>query len=170
MKKNVKYFIPFLLLLSFVIDGQLSTLFINLTPGIIYVSSHFLLIVGLFSVLYIPTFYNVAMFTIVGFLYDSYYLNILGVFVTLFPLVIYLIDYFYQSLKFKRLTNHIILLVVIFVVEFGAFLFARLFEVSNLSMFIFVVYSLVPTLLFNSLLLLILHPVLEKFFYITNKT
>ncbi|MCQ9211539.1 MULTISPECIES: rod shape-determining protein MreD [unclassified Streptococcus] len=164
MKNYVKYLIPFLLLLSLVIDGQLSTLFINLTPGIIYISSYLLLILGLFSVLYVPTFYNVAMFTIIGFLYDIYYLNVLGVFVTLFPLVIYLIDYFYQSLKFKRVTNHIILLVVVFVVEFGAFLFARLFELTNLSMFIFVVYSLVPTLVFNSLLLVMLQPVLEKFF------
>lgn len=170
MKNYIKYLIPLLLLLSFVIDGQLSTLFINLTPGIFTVSSHLLLMIALYSVLYIPTFYNVVMFTIVGFLYDIYYLNILGIFVTLFPLVVYLIDYFYQSLKFKRMTNHIILLVVIFVVEFGAFLFARLFELSNLSMFIFVVYSLVPTLVFNSLLLLMLQPVLEKFFYITNKT
>ncbi|MBF0787727.1 rod shape-determining protein MreD [Streptococcus sp. 19428wC2_LYSM12] len=164
MKNYVKYLIPFLLLLSLVIDGQLSTLFINLTPGIIYISSYLLLILGLFSVLYVPTFYNVAMFTIIGFLYDIYYLNVLGVFVILFPLVIYLIDYFYQSLKFKRVTNHIILLVVVFVVEFGAFLFARLFELTNLSMFIFVVYSLVPTLVFNSLLLVMLQPVLEKFF------
>lgn len=170
MKNYVKYLIPLLLLLAFVIDGQLSTLFINLTPGIITVSSHFLLIMALYSVLYIPTFYNVVIFTIIGFLYDIYYLNIIGIFVTLFPLAVYLIDYFYQSLRFKRVTNHIILLVVIFVVEFGAFLSARLFEVSNLSMFIFVVYSLVPTLVFNSLLLLVLQPVLEKFFYITNKT
>ncbi|MGT2951414.1 rod shape-determining protein MreD [Streptococcus cuniculi] len=170
MKNYVKYIIPLLLLLAFVIDGQLSTLFINLTPGIITVSSHFLLIMALYSVLYIPTFYNVVIFTIIGFLYDIYYLNIIGIFVTLFPLAVYLIDYFYQSLRFKRVTNHIILLVVIFVVEFGAFLSARLFEVSNLSMFIFVVYSLVPTLVFNSLLLLMLQPVLEKFFYITNKT
>ncbi|MBF0779307.1 rod shape-determining protein MreD [Streptococcus cuniculi] len=170
MKNYVKYTIPLLLLLAFVIDGQLSTLFINLTPGIITVSSHFLLIIALYSVLYIPTFYNVVIFTIIGFLYDIYYLNIIGIFVTLFPLAVYLIDYFYQSLRFKRVTNHIILLVVIFVVEFGAFLSARLFEVSNLSMFIFVVYSLVPTLVFNSLLLLVLQPVLEKFFYITNKT
>ncbi|MBF0776635.1 rod shape-determining protein MreD [Streptococcus azizii] len=170
MKNYEKYLIPFFLLLAFVIDGQLSTLFINLTPGIIHVSSHLLLIVGLFSVLYIPTFYNLIMFTIAGFLYDIYYLNILGIFVTLFPLVVYLIDYFYQSLKFKRVTNQIILLVVVFMLEFGAFLFARLFELSNLSMFIFVVYSLVPTLIFNSLSLLILQPLLEKFFYITNKT
>ncbi|MGT2716243.1 rod shape-determining protein MreD [Streptococcus respiraculi] len=170
MKNYVKCLIPLLLLLAFVIDGQLSTLFINLTPGIITVSSHFLLIMALYSVLYIPTFYNVVIFTIIGFLYDIYYLNILGIFVTLFPLAVYLIDYFYQSLRFKRVTNHIILLVVIFVVEFGAFLSARLFEVTNLSMFIFVVYSLVPTLVFNSLLLLVLQPLLEKFFYITNKT
>lgn len=170
MKNYVKYLIPLLLLFAFVLDGQLSTLFINLTPGIITVSSHFLLIMALYSTLYIPTFYNVVMFTIVGFLYDIYYLNIIGIFVTLFPLAVYLIDYFYQSLKFKRITNHIILLVVVFVVEFGAFLSARLFELSNLSMFIFVVYSLVPTLVFNTLLLLLLQPVLEKFFYITNKT
>lgn len=170
MKNQVKYLIPLILLLAFVIDGQSSTLFTNLAPGIIHITSHFLVIIGLFSVLYIPTFYNVIMFTLVGFLYDIYYLNILGIFVALFPLVMYLIDYFYQSLKFKRVTNHIILLVVVFVVEFGAFLFARLFELSNLSMFIFVVYNLVPTLIFNSLLLLMLQPALEKVFGITNKT
>ncbi|WP_309109486.1 rod shape-determining protein MreD [Streptococcus zhangguiae] len=161
---------PFILLFSFLLDGQLSTLLTNLVPGIIAISSHLLLILALVTVSYFPLFVNLLLFTILGLVYDIYYLNVVGIYITLFPLVVYVIDYFYQSLKFKRVTNHILLLVVVFVVEFGAFLFARLFEVTNLSMFIFVFYSLVPTLVFNSFLLLVVQPLFERIVYITNKT
>lgn len=170
VKKYISYFAPLIVLMAFFLDGQLSTLLINWSPDAVSISSHLLLIVGIFCSFYLPLNYSLALYTMVGLFYDIHYLGVIGVAVTLLPLSIYLIYYFYQNLTFRKITNQIILLVVIFVFKFIGFLLARLFNLTNLSMFIFVFYDLMPTLVFNSLFLLLLHPILKPLFGITNKT
>lgn len=169
-KKYIFYLAPLLVLLAFLLDGQLSTLLINWSPGAISISSHILLMVGIFCSFHLSLVYSLVLFSLIGLIYDFHYLGVLGIAITLLPLSIYLIYYFYQNLQYKNITNHIILLVIIFVFEFFAFLLARLFHLTNLSMFIFVFNDLMPTLIFNSFLLLLLHPILKKLFGITNKT
>lgn len=170
LRKSINYLAPLLLLIAFSLDGQLTTLLINLSPGVISISSHLLLMVGIFCSFYLPLSYSLFLFAMLGFFYDIYYIDVIGMGVTLFPLVIYLVYYFYQYLKMRRVTNLIILIVVIFVLKFSMFLLARLFHISNLSMFLFVFYDLAPSLVFNSILLFLLHPMLEALFGFTNKT
>lgn len=169
-KQYFIYLAPVIVLLAFLLDGQLTTLLTNWSPGSISISSHIVLMVGIFLSFHLPLFYSLFLFAVLGFIYDVYYLGVLGVAITLMPLSIYLIYYFYQNLSFRAITNQIILFVIIFVFDFVAFLLARLFSLTNLSMFIFVFNDLMPTLLFNFFLLLLLHPLLKSLFGITNKT
>ncbi|MER0123975.1 rod shape-determining protein MreD [Streptococcus sp. ZJ93] len=170
MKKYIFYFLPFLLLFAFLLDAQLSTLLTNLAPKAVSISSHLLLIVGIFASFYVMVTPMMVLFVVLGFVYDIYYFNIIGLSTALLPLTVYLVYYVYQSLAFKRVTNYILLLVMVFTFEFGTFLLARLFQLTNLSMFIFVFYNLVPSLVFNTFLLVMIHPLMEKLFGITNKT
>ena len=169
-KQYLTYLAPLIVLLVFLMDGQLSTLRTNWSPGSISISSHMVLMVGIFLSFHFPLLYSISIFAVLGFIYDLYYLGILGIAITLMPLSVYLIYYFYQNLPFRAVTNQVILLVILFVFEFAAFLLARLFSLTNLSMFIFVFYDLMPTLVFNAFLLLLLHPLLKSCFGITNKT
>ena len=169
-KQYLTYLAPLIVLLVFLMDGQLSTLMTNWSPGPISISSHMVLMVGIFLSFHLPLLYSISIFAVLGFIYDLYYLGVLGIAITLMPLSVYLIYYFYQNLPFRAVTNQVILLVILFVFEFAAFLLARLFSLTNLSMFIFVFYDLMPTLVFNAFLLLLLHPLLESCFGITNKT
>ena len=168
-KEYLTYLAPVMTFLAFLLDGQLSTLLINWLPGSILVSSHILLIVAIFLSFQLSIVYSISLYTVLGFIYDLYYLGVLGIAITLMPLSVYLIYYFYQNLPFRAVTNQVILLVILFVFEFAAFLLARLFSLTNLSMFIFVFYDLMPTLVFNAGLLLFLHPLLKSCFGITNK-
>lgn len=170
MKRYLYYLAPFFVLSAFIVDGQLTTLLTNLSSGGFFITSHLLLIMGIFLSFCLPLSYSLVLYTVMGLFYDLYYFGVVGMAVTLFPLVIYLVYYFYENLRFRRITNHIILLVIIFVVEFFSFLLARFFQLTNLSMFIFVFNNLVPSLLFNSAFLLVLHPILKSLFVITNKT
>ena len=169
-KQYLTYLAPLIVLLVFLMDGQLSTLMTNWSPGPISISSHMVLMVGIFLSFHFPLLYSISIFAVLGFIYDLYYLGVLGIAITLMPLSVYLIYYFYQNLPFRAVTNQVILLVILFVFEFAAFLLARLFSLTNLSMFIFVFYDLMPTLVFNAFLLLLLHPLLKSCFGITNKT
>lgn len=171
MNRNfISYLAPLIVLLAFILDGQLSTLMINWSPSPISISSHILIILGIFLSFQIPILYSLILYALIGLIYDLYYFGVIGIAITLLPLSIYLIYYFYQNLKFKLFTNLIILMVVLFIFEFLAFILARIFFLTNLSMFLFVINDLLPTLVFNWVLLLLLHPLLKLFFGITNKT
>ncbi|MBY5035126.1 rod shape-determining protein MreD [Streptococcus gallolyticus] len=169
-KKYLFYLSPVFLLLSFLIDGQVSTLVTNWLPGAMTVSCHIIFILSIFYSIDMPLRWQLILFTLLGALYDLYYLNILGIGLTIMPLMVYLIYYFYQQLKFNSLSNITILLVVLFGFEFGSFLLGRLFQLTNLSMYMFVFYNLAPTLLFNCLILVVVQPFFKKIFRITNKT
>ncbi|WP_394405813.1 rod shape-determining protein MreD [Streptococcus sp. 20-1249] len=169
-KKYLFYLSPVFVLLSFLIDGQVSTLVTNWLPGAMTVSCHIIFILSIFYSIDMPLRWQLILFTLLGALYDLYYLNILGIGLTIMPLMVYLIYYFYQQLKFNSLSNITILLVVLFGFEFGSFLLGRLFQLTNLSMYMFVFYNLAPTLLFNCLILVVVQPFFKKIFRITNKT
>lgn len=169
-KKQLLFGAPFFIFLAFLLDGQLSTMVTNWLPIDLAVASHALFIVGIFCSFQLPVLYHMSLFLLVGIVYDIYYLGVLGIATTLLPLVSYLMYYFYQQLKVRFLVNWVILIVVLFVFEFASFLLGRLFHLTNLSMFIFVFNNLVPSLVFNSLLLGLLHPCFKSVFPIMNKT
>lgn len=170
VRQYFRYMAPFVLFIAFLLDGQLSTLLTNWFPERAAVTCHLLLLAGIFLVRSLPLSYGMVSFTLFGLLYDVYYLGIIGLATTLYPLMFYFIYYFYQSLPLKRITNLIVFTVLVFTFEFLSFLLARLFQMTNLSMFIFVFYNLLPSLLFNFFFLLLFQPLLEKCFGNTCKT
>lgn len=169
LKKHTTYLAPLLLVLAFFLEGQVSSLATNLAPYGIVLTSHLLLILGLFCAIHLPLGYSLTLFSILGFLQDIYYLQVVGIATTFLPLVVYLMYYFYQSVHFRLVTNLLILFVVIFIFEFAGFVLARFFGLTTLSVFIFVFNGLLPSLIFNGLLLLILQPMIEPLFGMKHK-
>lgn len=163
-KKHILYLSPLIFIILFVLDGQLSTLVTNWLPGVMTISSHILFILSIFYSVEMTLRGQLILMTLLGAIYDIYYLNVLGIGLTILPFMVYLIYYFYQHIKFNVLSNLIILLVILFGFEFGSFLLGRLFHLTNLSMYMFVFYSLAPTLLFNCLMLVAIRPFFKKFF------
>lgn len=170
MKKLFPYLAPFVFFAVFLVDAQLSSLLGNLAPGHVVIASHLLLIFGMLFSFYLPLPYGLFIFTVLGVMYDLYYLSALGIATTLFPLVLYLAYYFYEYVRFRWVTNVLLLLVLVFTFEFTGFLLARLFELTNLSVFIFVFYKLLPTLIWNLFFLSLLQPLLQQIVKITDKT
>lgn len=171
MHRNV-----FLLLVSlasflvFLVDTQLTTLVTNLLPGFLSASSYILFIYSLFLSTYLYFTQSLFLFVLIGALFDIFYLKILGFSTSLFPLLLIGVYYFLKKLHHRPIIFLMIFIVMVFVFEFTGFLFARLLRVTNLSMYIFAFYHLVPTLVVNSILFLLIHPLFSKIFGITNKT
>ena len=171
MKRNyIVLFSVVLLFFILILDGQIATLITNYLPRQFTINSHLLFMFGIFLFNYIEMRYSLILFSLLGFIYDIYYLGFLGIAFTLFPLSVFFIYYFYRETSVQRLMNAIILLVVVFIFEFLGFGFARLFHITNLSVFIFLVYNLLPSLVFNLSFFFVLQPLLERAFGITNKT
>ncbi|HFU4460493.1 TPA: rod shape-determining protein MreD [Streptococcus suis] len=152
------------------IDGQVSTFLSNMSVGLFAISSHILLMFAIFYANYVSLSISLVIFALLGLVYDVVYLGFIGMAATTLPLVIFCIYFYFQGVGSKRLINLLILLVSIFQFEFTSYLFARVFQMTNLSVFIFVFNKLLPSLLFNLILFLLIQPVLERIFGITNKT
>ncbi|MBY5006636.1 rod shape-determining protein MreD [Streptococcus suis] len=170
MKRYFNYLSPMVLFIAFLLDAQLSTLLSNLAPGTVSITSYLLFITGMYIIDKINLTYSLILFSILGVIYDIYYLDILGISTTLFPLIIYIVYYFTTKIHLNRWISLMILVVMIFSFEFTSFALARLFQLTNLSMFIFVVYNLLPSLLYNLFFLFIFYPLFKKSFVITDKT
>ena len=160
---------PFLFFI-FLIDSQLSTLFTTISFSHFSISSHLLLLAGLYLIDLISLPSSLFIFIVLGLIYDQYYLNILGIATTIFPLLIFVIYYFYKSFERNWFVDLLVFLVLIFYFEFVSYLFARIFHLTNLSVFIFTFYNLLPSLIINSVMYCLGRPVFKRFFDITYKT
>lgn len=171
MRNRVLEFFMFpVLFLVLLIDGQVSTLLSNMSAGLFAISCHILFMLAIFYANYVSLSISLVIFALLGLIYDISYLSLVGIATTTFPLVIFCIYFYFQGVGSNRSINLLILLVSIFQFEFISYLFARVFQMTNLSVFIFVFNKLLPSLLFNLILFLLIQPVLERIFGITNKT
>ncbi|NQI70860.1 rod shape-determining protein MreD [Streptococcus suis] len=171
MRNRVLEFFMFpVLFLVLLIDGQVSTLLSNMSVGLFAISCHILLMLAIFYANYVSLPISLVIFALLGLIYDISYLSLVGIATTTFPLVIFCIYFYFKGVGNKSSINLLILLVSIFQFEFTSYLFARVFQMTNLSVFIFVFNKLLPSLLFNLILFLLIQPVLERIFGITNKT
>lgn len=169
-KKYFPLFLPFLLFLIFLIDGQISTFLTNFLPDSLVVSSYLIVVFTVLSVSYIPLFYGLFLYILLGFLYDISHFGIIGVAILLLPLFYLFIYWVEKKMHHNGFTRFILLIIVLFLLEIVGFLIARLSGLTKLSLFLFVSYDLVPSLVVNSLCFLLLQPVFQRNFKITNKT
>ncbi|HEM3177190.1 TPA: rod shape-determining protein MreD [Streptococcus suis] len=171
MKFDSLRFLAFpLLFLMFLIDSQLSTIFSVASISSFSISSHLLLLVGLYMIDVVPLPSSVTMFFLLGVIYDQYYLNILGIATTILPLLLFIVYHFYRSFNRSWILDLLVFLLMIFYFEFVSYIFARIFHLTNLSIFIFTFYNLLPSLLVNTGIFCVLRPVFQRFFDITYKT
>lgn len=168
--KRIEIFMLPILFFFLLMDGQISTVATNWSFGLFSVTSHIVLMLAIFYANYVSLGYSLVIFSLLGMIYDLSYLDLLGMATTTFPLVIFCIYFFFQGVENKVGVNCLILLVVLFLFEFISYLFARAFSMTNLSVFIFGFYKLLPSLLFNLLVFLAIQPVFRRLFGITNKT
>ncbi|NQP32467.1 rod shape-determining protein MreD [Streptococcus suis] len=159
-----------LLFLMFLIDSQLSSLFSMFSISIFSISGHLLLLAGLYMIDVISLPYSIIMFVLLGIIYDQYYLNILGIASTILPLLLFIIHHFYKWFKRSWFLDLLVFLLMVFYFEFVSYIFGRLFHLTNLSIFIFTFYNLLPSLLVNTGVFCVLRPFFLRIFDITYKT
>ncbi|HEL1619462.1 TPA: rod shape-determining protein MreD [Streptococcus suis] len=146
----------------FLFDGQLSTLLTNLSPGFSSIAVHLVFIYALHRINRNSFQFLFVTYIFLGLLYDIYYFNFVGFATSLFPVIILLIYFFNRNVYFEGIARLLTLLVVLFLFEVVGFLIARLFNMTNLSIFIFVFYNLLPSLLCNLLLFFLTFPIFEN--------
>ncbi|KXT77609.1 Rod shape-determining protein MreD [Streptococcus sp. DD11] len=160
IKENI--LTPFILFFVLLIDGQLSTFLTGLFPLGWNLVSHFILIFMIFVSINLPKNYNIVLFLGLGIIYDVYYFHTVGIALILFPVLSFLVCQAGSVMLLNRGTRFLSVITAIFLFELISFAAALILGMATVSLQIFVIYSLVPTLLLNSLILLLFQPMFEK--------
>lgn len=162
-KSRINLFVPLTLLTALLFDGiiasvfstQLYTATSDMVPRLIIIC------IILFS-FYVDRKYMIFFGILFGLLYDSYYVGILGLYTSLFPIIIYLSDKMRKILNPNLLVLVMILIIHISLVETLLYGFYSVIDLTAIDFSLFLANRLGPTLLLNSIFLLVLYYPVKK--------
>lgn len=163
-KAYVPYVLPILLFFLMLLDGHISNAILSMLSVPMSFTSCLLLMVMMFATFQMNKAYMVSLATIIGLLYDSYYYNVLGINLILFPLIIWVMYFVFENVIPNTLT--IILSFIIFVtfLSLGRVFLLSIFGLTVTTILDVFTRNLAPTLLLNLILILICMAPLKKLF------
>ena len=154
----------FLLLPFFVlIDAHISQLFGSFFPNV-HLTSHFLFLFLLFETIEVSEYLYLVYCFMVGLVYDIYFFHIIGIATLLFILLGAFLHKLNSVILLNRWTRILAMIVMSFLFDMGAYLLALVVGLTVDSLSIFIVYSLVPSMILNLVWMFIFQFVFEKYY------
>ena len=154
----------FLLLPFFVlIDAHISQLLGSFFPHI-QLASHFLFLFLLFETIEVSEYFYLVYCFVIGLVYDVYFFHIIGIATLLFILLGAFLHKFNSVILLNRWTRILAMIVMSFLFDMGAYLFALVVGLTVDSLPIFIVYSLVPSMILNLVWMIIFQFIFEKYY------
>lgn len=154
----------FLLLPFFVlIDAHISQLLGSFFPHV-HLASHFLFLFLLFETIEVSEYLYLAYCFMVGLVYDVYFFHLIGIATLLFILLGALLHKLNSVILLNRWTRMLAMIVLTFLFEMGSYLLAFMVGLTVDNMSIFIVYSLVPTMILNFLWIIVFQFIFEKYY------
>ena len=154
----------FLLLPFFVlIDAHISQLLGSFFPHV-HLASHFLFLFLLFETIEVSEYFYLVYCFVIGLVYDVYFFHIIGIATLLFILLGAFLHKFNSVILLNRWTRILAMIVMSFLFDMGAYLFALVVGLTVDSLSIFIVYSLVPSMILNLIWMIVFQFIFEKFY------
>ena len=154
----------FLLLPFFVlIDAHISQLLGSFFPHV-HLASHFIFLFLLFETIEVSEYFYLVYCFVIGLVYDVYFFHLIGISTLLFVLLGVFIHKFNSVILLNRWTRMLAIIVMTFLFEMGAYILAIVVGLTVDSMSLFIVYSLVPSMILNLMWMLIFQFIFEKFY------
>ena len=154
----------FLLLPFFVlIDAHVSQLLGSFFPHV-HLASHFLFLFLLFETIEVSEYLYLVYCFVIGLVYDVYFFHLIGIATLLFILLGAFLHKLNSVILLNRWTRILAMIVMSFLFDMGAYLFALVVGLTVDSLPIFIVYSLVPSMILNLVWMLIFQFVFERYY------
>lgn len=154
----------FLLLPFFVlIDAHISQLLGSFFPHV-HLASHFLFLFLLFETIEVSEYFYLVYCFVIGLVYDVYFFHLIGIATLLFILLGALLHKLNSVILLNRWTRMLAMIVLSFLFEMGSYLLALMVGLTVDNMSIFIVYSLVPTMILNFLWITVFQFIFEKYY------
>ena len=154
----------FLLLPFFVlIDAHISQLLGSFFPHV-HLASHFLFLFLLFETIEVSEYLYLVYCFVIGLVYDVYFFHLIGIATLFFVLLGVFLHKFNSVILLNRWTRILAMIVMSFLFEMGAYILAIVVGLTVDSLPIFIVYSLVPSMILNLVWMLIFQFIFEKYY------
>lgn len=154
----------FLLLPFFVlIDAHISQLLGSFFPHV-HLASHFLFLFLLFETIEVSEYLYLVYCFVIGLVYDVYFFHLIGIATLLFILLGAFLHKLNSVILLNRWTRMLAMIVLTFLFEMGSYLLALMVGLTVDNMSIFIVYSLVPTMILNFLWITVFQFIFEKYY------
>ena len=154
----------FLLLPFFVlIDAHISQLLGPFFPHV-HLASHFLFLFLLFETIEVSEYLYLVYCFLLGLVYDIYFFHLIGIATLLFVLLGAFLHKFNSVILLNRWTRMLAIIVMTFLFEMGAYILAIVVGLTVDSMSLFIVYSLVPSMILNLIWMITFQFIFEKFY------
>ncbi|NLR31115.1 rod shape-determining protein MreD [Levilactobacillus tujiorum] len=157
---KMRFGFPIGLFLMLFLDGSLSQVFSSQMFGVPSVMiSHLVVLWLVCGVLFEEnmTIPLVKWAVVVGIVFDLYYTGIFGVYIFVFPLVVYVTRQLVKYISPNFLSGLLIYFIDITIVEALSFLASRVVHMTSMSGSAFLVNTLAPTLALNLALFVVLY-------------
>ena len=154
----------FLLLPFFIlIDAHINQLLGSFFPHV-QLASHFLFLFLLFETIEVSEYLYLVYCFVIGLVYDVYFFHLIGIATLLFVLLGVFLHKFNSVILLNRWTRMLAIIVMTFLFEMGAYILAIVVGLTVDSLPIFIVYSLVPSMILNLVWMLIFQFIFEKYY------
>jgi len=154
----------FLLLPFFVlIDAHISQLLGSFFPHV-HLASHFLFLFLLFETIEVSEYLYLVYCFVIGLVYDVYFFHLIGIATLLFILLGAFLHKLNSVILLNRWTRMLAMIVLTFLFEMGSYFLAFMVGLTVDNMSIFIVYSLVPTMILNFLWITVFQFIFEKYY------
>ena len=164
MMRQLKRVGVFLLLPFFVlIDAHISQLLGSFFPHV-QLASHFLFLFLLFETIEVSEYLYLVYCFVIGLVYDVYFFHLIGIATLLFILLGAFLHKLNSVILLNRWTRILAMIVMSFLFDMGAYLFALVVGLTVDNMSLFIVYSLVPTMILNFLWITVFQFIFEKYY------
>ena len=152
----------FLLLPLFVlIDAHISQVLGSFSPHV-HLASHFLFLFLLFETIEVSEYLYLVYCFVIGLVYDVYFFHLIGIATLLFVLLGVFLHKFNSVILLNRWTRMLAIIVMTFLFEMGGYILAIVIGLTVDSMSLFIVYSLVPSMILNLIWMIVFQFIFEK--------
>ena len=162
--RQLKYVGIFLLLpLIVLIDAHLSQVVGSFFPYV-HLSSHFLFLFLMFETIEVSEYFYLLYCFTIGLVYDIYFFHLIGIATILFVLLGVSIYKLNSIILMNRWTRILAIIVMSFLFDMGSYLLAFVVGITVDNLAIFIVYSLVPSMILNFIWMFFFQFIFEKYY------
>ena len=162
--RQLKHVGIFLLLpLIVLIDAHLSQVVGSFFPYV-HLSSHFLFLFLMFETIEVSEYFYLLYCFTIGLVYDIYFFHLIGIATLLFVLLGVSIYKLNSIILMNRWTRILAIIVMSFLFDMGTYLITLVVGITVDNLAIFIVYSLVPSMILNFIWMFFFQFIFEKYY------